>query len=35
MTRVLRIAVIGAMTAAIPATIAYAHHSGTMFDDKK
>ena len=35
MSRVLQIAVFGAMTVAVPAAITYAHHSGTMFDDKK
>ena len=35
MTRVLQIAVFSAMTVAVPAAIAHAHHSGTMFDDKK
>ena len=35
MTTVLRLAVIGAMTATMAPTITSAHHSGTMFDDKK
>jgi hypothetical protein len=35
MTRVLQIAVFGAMTVGLPAVTAHAHHSGTMFDDKK
>jgi uncharacterized protein DUF6152 len=35
MTRLLQIAVSGAIAAAVATPIAYAHHSGTMFDDKK
>jgi hypothetical protein len=35
MTTVLRLAVIGAMTATMASTSTSAHHSGTMFDDKK
>ena len=35
MTSILRLAVIGAIAAAMAATVANAHHSGTMFDDKK
>ena len=35
MTSILRLAVIGAMTATMASAVASAHHSGTMFDDKK
>jgi hypothetical protein len=35
MTRVLSVVVLGVIAVAAPATRVYAHHSGTMFDDKK
>ena len=35
MTSILRVAAVGAMMATVAATVADAHHSGTMFDDKK
>jgi len=35
MTRVLRMAVVSAVAFAGALSLAYAHHSGTMFDDKK